>query len=325
MVHSVKQRKQRERAKITLKKRTERLSKLAAHQEQKVVEMVLPYVALGDLRRRWRQKETPLHPYLHAKVEKFKRIKIPKDKPIRIHGSDGGLLAYGVALNEPELIDTLFESIKALPKPRHYRLKGKKRSEYLSRHLTVWAKYSLTPFISKEFLDNREVAEDFFEKNKEVFRRMSAILGQCAPGVFQQFQTYPLPEGLRRFCGAWLGCAVNNGGNNPNQTNIHRDASEAQYGYSGLVSCGDYRGGGLILWELEIILETEPGDVVIFQDAVISHSNEEAEGNRSSVVCFTQENVYSYWNRRYNMKLRRKERKKKKRGKVVKGRIVKLS
>ena len=65
-------------------------------------------------------------------------------------------------------------------------------------------------------------------------------------------------------------------------------------------------------------METEPGDVVIFQDAVISHSNEEAQGNRSSVVCFTQENVYSYWNREYNMKLRRKERKRKRSGKVVK-------
>ena len=303
---------------MTLKKRTERLSKLAEHQEQKVVEIVLPYVALGDLRRRWRQRETPLDPYLLEKVKKFKRLRIPKDKPIRICGSDGGLLAYGAALNEPELMSTLFDSIKALPMAKHYKIKGKKHSEYLTRHWTIWAKYNLAPFMSRELLDDLEVAEEFLEKNKEVFRRMSGILGQCAPGVFQQFQTYPLPKGLRRLCGAWLGCAINDGGNSPNQTNIHRDASEAQYGYSGLISCGDYRGGGLILWELEIILETEPGDVVIFQDAVISHSNEEAQGNRSSVVCFTQENVYSYWNREYNMKLRRKERKRKRSGKVVK-------
>ena len=104
---------------------------MAARQEQKVVEeqkileMVLLYVALEDLRRRWRQRETPLDPYLYEKVKKFKRVRILKDRPIRICGSDGGLLAYGVALNEPELMKTLFELIKALPKPRHYKIRGR--------------------------------------------------------------------------------------------------------------------------------------------------------------------------------------------------------
>ena len=71
-------------------------------------------------------------------------------------------------------------------------------------------------------------------------------------------------------------------------------------------------------------METEPGDVVIFADVVITHSNEEAEGRRSSVVCFTQENTYSYWNHEYNMRLRRKEREKSKVGRVDKGKVVKM-
>ena len=296
----------------TLRKRTERLAKLASHQTEGVIEMTLPYVALGDLRRRWRQKETPLHSNVLKRLDKFKRIKITQDKPIRILGSDGGLLVYGVALNDKELVDSLHKSIQDAPTPKHYIFKGKKCSDYESWHWTGWAKYSLKPFMSREYLDAQEEADKFFDDNKEVFSRMSGILRQCAPGVFRQFQTYPLPDGVKRLCGAWMGCAINKGGNNPNQTNRHRDASEAQYGYSGLISCGDYRRGGLILWELEIVLEMDPGDVVIFPDAVITHSNEEAEGTRSSVVCFTQENVYSYWNRRYNMKLRRKERGKKK-------------
>ena len=79
----------------------------------------------------------------------------------------------------------------------------------------------------------------------------------------------------------------------------------------------------MILWELEIVLEIEPRDVVIFPDAVIMHSNEKAKGTRSSVVCFTQENVYSYWNRKYNLKLRRKERKKKKVDRVDRGKVAK--
>jgi hypothetical protein len=322
MVHSVKNRKKKENKMRRLGKRAKGLAKLASHQKKGAVEMTLPYVALGDLRRRWRQKETPLHSALLRKVNKFKRIKISKDKTLRISGSDGGLLVYGVALNDKELVDNLYQSIQEAPTPKHYVFKGKKRSDYQSWHWTGWAKYSLTPFMSKEYLDAQEEADKFFENN-EVFCRMSAILGQCAPGVFKQFQTYSLPDGVRRLCGAWLGCAINKGGNNPNQTNKHRDASEAQYGYSGLISCGNYRRGGLILWELEIVLETEPGDVVIFPDAVITHSNEPARGTRSSVVCFTQENVYSYWNRKYNMRLRRKERKKGKVGRGDGGKVVK--
>ena len=307
-----------------LKKRAKALAKLVSHYKEEILEMKLSYIALGDLRRRWRQKETPLHSALLHKSNKFKWIKIPKDKPLRISGSDGGLLVYGVALNDKELIDNLYESIQETPTSKHYIFKGKKRSEYQSWHWTWWAKYSLEPFMSREYLDAREEADKFFEDNKEVFSRMSGILGQCAPGIFKRFQTYPLSDGVKRLCGAWLGCAINKGGNNPNQTNRHRDASEAQYGYSGLISCGDYQQGGLILWELEIVLEMEPGDVMIFPDAVITHSNEKAKGARSSVVCFTQENVYSYWNRKYNMKLRRKERKKKKVHRVDRGKVVKL-
>src|SRR5271169_1982998 len=317
MVHSVKNRKKREKKMRKLNKRAKWLAKLGS---EEILEMKLPYVALGDLRRRWRQKGTPLHPALLRKLKKFKRIKIPKDKPLRISGSDGGLLVYGVALNDAKLVDNLYESIQEAPTPKHYVFKGHKRSDYQSWHWTAWAKYNLESFMSREYRDAPKEADKFFEDNKEVFNRMSEILGRCAPGVYKQFQTYPLPDGVKRLCGAWLGCAINKGGNNPNQTNRHRDASEAQYGYSGLISCGDYQRGGLILWELEIVLEMEPGDVVIFPDAVITHSNEQAKGTRSSVVCFTQENVYSYWNRKYNMRLRRKERKKKKVRRVNGGR-----
>ena len=98
-----------------LRKQAKGLAKLASHQTDRAVEITLPYVALGDLRRRWRQRETPLHSALLRKVGKFKRIKIPKDKPLRISGSDGGLLVYGVALDDVELVDKLYRSIQEAP------------------------------------------------------------------------------------------------------------------------------------------------------------------------------------------------------------------
>ena|SRR5437762_1829973 len=97
--------------------------------------------------------------------------------------------------------------------------------------------------------------------------------------------------------------------NDPNQMKIYGDASEALYGYSHLVSYGNYIGVELILYELKIILELKAGDMLIFQDAMIHHSNKSAEGNRWSVVAFIHENVYKYWNRKYNLALRRNSRK----------------
>jgi hypothetical protein len=56
---------------------------------------------------------------------------------------------------------------------------------------------------------------------------------------------------------------------------------------------------------LGYILEVAPGDVLLFPDSLISHSNEPAIGNRKSVVTFTQENMFDYWRREYNMILKR--------------------
>ena len=72
MVHSVKNRKKREKKMRTLKKSAKGLAKLGSHDKEGILEMKLSYVALGDLRRRWRQKETPLHPALLRKFKKFK-------------------------------------------------------------------------------------------------------------------------------------------------------------------------------------------------------------------------------------------------------------
>src|SRR4030095_16388782 len=269
--HSKENRRKRERKKKELKRRIKHLQRLDKRQQKDLHEITLPFVSLGDLRARWKPHRYELDSALLAKVPSFRKIKIEQNKPLCIRGSDNRLLVYRVHLNEPSLGEDLYESIQALPEPKHYIYRGEKRSEYMTWHLCVWAKYSKEPFLTREYLDLKEQADIFFEKNKKLFDCMSGILGQVAPGVFKEFQTFPLPNGLERLCGAWLGCVVNKGGNDPNQTNIHRDASEAQYGYSCLVSCGNFTGGELILYELETILELKAGDMIFFPDAIIHH------------------------------------------------------
>jgi len=75
------------------------------------------------------------------------------------------------------------------------------------------------------------------------------------------------------------------------------------------MTAGDFTGGALVLYELGIVVEMAPGDLMLFPDCLITHRNEKANGKRISIVTFTQENIYDYWHREYNMKLRRQTQK----------------
>ena len=85
----------------------------------------------------------------------------------------------------------------------------------------------------------------------------------------------------------------------PVQTRPHRDVKESILGFSCIVTVGDYTGGALVCHELGLIIDLEPGCCFFFPDSLIIHSNEKVVGKCSSVVAFTQENMFSYWRRKY--------------------------
>jgi hypothetical protein len=305
MPHSKSGHNQRTRLVRELDKRLEDLAQLRAKNFTNAREIRLTKVSLGDLRARWKNEQKPPHPAVLRQVPNFTRIPSDPNQPLLIYGSDGGLLAARIRSKRPDLILKLATTIDTLPPAEHYKHKGVKRSEYKTRHLGVWAPYMKIPEYTAEHREHREVHDQFLKDNEELFNDMSAFMGQVAPGVFKEFQRYPLAKGQTRPCGAWASCVVNNGGNNPNQTNIHRDVRESQYGYSCVVSCGDFTGGDIHLYDLGKTIEMVPGDYLLFVDSIIHHSNEPAEGTRKSVVTFTQENVFDYWRRRYQMRLKR--------------------
>ena len=313
MTHSIKKRKQRDRLKQTLNRRVKDIQRLAAKHEAEAQRVNLSHVSLGDLRRRFSPRNPgfcALHPALKRLdyQNKFTRYPLDPDKPLEIRGSDGGLLLVRTRLNAPKAVMKLGIGATKLPPPKHYKFKGKKRSDYLTLHLGTWASYSTICMVTRETKDAGPAAYDFLKEQEPIWTEMSRILGQYAPGVFKQSQLYPVNDPCKRFCGAWYACVVNNGGNKANQTEAHRDVKESLYGYSCIIAAGDFRGGALVCYELGVIVEMEPGDIVLFPDALVTHRNEEADGHRISVVTFTQENVYDYWHRNYNMKLRRKTR-----------------
>jgi len=240
---------------------------------------------------------------------KFKRYPSDPSKPLEVYGSDGGLLVVRVHLDNVEMMKELAQAVKDLPRGKNREFKGIKRSDYLTVHLGCWAAYSKECMVSKELRELGVPGLEFLEKHQHIWGEMSRVLGQYVPGVFKKLQLYELNEPCKRFCGAWTMCAVNNGGDDATETKAHRDVKEYKKGYSCIISCGDYSGGALVLFELGIVVEMKAGDIILFPDSLITHCNEKAEGNRISIVSFTQKNVYDYWARKYNMEVKKKGKK----------------
>lgn len=294
--------------KVELEAQVEALTKRKTETFEKAIEITLPKVALGDIRRRWTSIQTPLHPALISKVPNFVRIASDAARPLVIYGSDGGLLVCRIRLEKPDVMQRLSDTIDQLPTLKQHDFRGVDRGPYTSRHLGIWVPlYSKRTQYTAEHREHQGAHDEFLERNNELFGEMTDFLRMMAPRTYKDYLRYPLPKGQKRAAGAWAGLVVNDGGMDAERTNVHRDVKESQYGYSCIVSCGDFTGGALILYELECVLEMETGDMVLFPDSLINHSNEEAHGHRKSIVAFTQENVFYYWRRKFNMRLRADE------------------
>lgn len=279
MPHSVRLRKKREREKRALEKRVKKVRTLALKIHSNRIVISLPKIALGDLRRRFEAKQTHVHLRFQNPVSEFTRVKIENGKPLHIHGSDEGLLFCGIAVDRPDLIENLDKSIELLSTPKHYNFKGTKQQP-LSTELNDNGDH-------KWLLDDHGDDKWFIESNKAIFQRMSSFLGQVVPGVFKNLQRFPLSNASERLCGIWSDVIVNNGRNNLGLAEICRDVQEALHGYSCIISCGKFTGGGLILYQLGYIIELAEGDMVIFPNSLIRHSYEPAEGVQRLVVAYT--------------------------------------
>ncbi len=80
------------------------------------------------------------------------------------------------------------------------------------------------------------------------------------------------------------------------QTNAHRDHKSVFFGKSCLYPFGDFTGRAVVLWELRAILELNVGDIFLFEDHLLTHSNEDVTGVRHSLVAFTHQQVLNWHN-----------------------------
>ena len=71
----------------------------------------------------------------------------------------------------------------------------------------------------------------------------------------------------------------------------HFDKNDFRAGYCAVVCYGKFSGGELIFPEIGVALKLEPGDVVFFKSALLTHGCAPVTGVRRSVVLTTHNNV----------------------------------
>ena len=109
------------------------------------------------------------------------------------------------------------------------------------------------------------------------------------PSVYKETVEHPLPEGLAPLAGTFMRCIVKVQQDRSSvETEIHCDSKEQPFVPSYLCRIGNFRGGNLIFWDLQVVVKLKPGDLFFFYDSIIYHSNEEVvEGIRHWIVVFT--------------------------------------
>ena len=291
------------RAKKHLQQRLKAIHKTTAKYVPEPTFIKVNHISLGDLRRKYSNKHVSIaDDPERMDTSKFKRCPPNSTQPLEIRGSDNGLLLYRFPAGSPELAQTLHETITRLPPTKKRKHKGLKRSTYTSRHYNLTCNSADEPYYTREYKDDGPLAEEFIEFNKPMWKRMAFVLGMKAPNLFRDVQLFDIPQ--QWLCGAFSGCVINQGGLDVEKTTPHRDPREPRESYAALTCTGVHSDGGLILHDLHIIVEINPGDTILFPDSIIYHSNKEVQGERNSVVCYTENNMYAYWKRKFGMKQR---------------------
>ena len=131
------------------------------------------------------------------------------------------------------------------------------------------------------------------EESQGLWFKASEILRAVLPGNWKILSEYAFPEGMPRMAGVWSGCTLNIGSSEkPVQNVVHRDVGESPFEYSYLTAFGDFSGADLEMCEANVSIELRSGDLLLFIDACIHHSNTPVTGLSHSCVAFTPKNMH---------------------------------
>jgi hypothetical protein len=134
------------------------------------------------------------------------------------------------------------------------------------------------------------------EELEPLWIKASDILRNILPRVHKDSSFTQLLGDLRRKAGVWMGMAVNIGSrDSPVATKPHCDVNSAPYDMSCFCPLGDFKGGEVVLWDLQVIVVLQPGHLSFFPDHLITHSNMEVtDGVRHSLVASTRKDIHDW-------------------------------
>ena len=244
----------------------------------------------------------------------FRRIKA-RDVPTAIKLKDGGIVGYRLpahlVMSDLSHVTPL-EEWASRYQHKLPRAKDTSRGVHCVRRYASWIKYRRNSEVgfSSEYTKDGEISANFIEASQLLWKRA----GHCFPKhhhlrIIKELNLgSTLDDNHRPLCGPWMGCAVNVAvDNKPVETTPHRDLMGFFEGMSCLCPFGEFRKGGLVLWELNAVVELRRGDLFFFMDHLINHSNEKAYGQRHSVVAFTEDKVWTNIQKKYHFKDLRSE------------------
>ena len=275
-----------------VKHRTKQYLKLWEKTQRGITYTTSPvtYVQLKE-DRKGRQKEV-LEAAKQGDINTFTVIKSHENHHAIID-ERGEILGYRFRI-KPELLRTLEESTADLP---YMGVNAGNRGNYPTRHYTVWRDYSKEPYESADYRKELPASKEWCDKNDELFKYLSNGLRMISPMTYVRYrgaQPYlQALDNLQPLCGIWFGVAINQVVTS--STGTHLDFSDS--GYNCVVPWGEYNGGGLVLWQLEMVMELEPGDAFLFMGSLIAHNVGEIEGVRNSIDLFCHKNVLSWKDR----------------------------
>jgi hypothetical protein len=259
-------------------------------------------------------------------------------------GKDNSNYAYHIPrgwLAEHDITDDYIEELvrllEDLPPPRK---KGKEsRGIKDTRHYQFWIGSKQDEQAAKEgrektgllhlsadYIHDGEKGQIFNDHCAKLWKTVgdvhSRVFKRCGD-VLRRFKA-PTSAIGRFLARPWPGMSINRGHiGSPVQSKTHKDMFNAFYGMAVLFVCGDFTGGDVIFWELEVTIPVKSGDILIFPGHLISHSNTKVTGVRHSLVAYAKQETMSHnQNKRDRMideaQKKKVERKRQKRSRGIK-------
>ncbi|KAI9776765.1 MAG: hypothetical protein M1816_005091 [Peltula sp. TS41687] len=188
------------------------------------------------------------------------------------------------------LLGQLVESTSRVP---HRQVQNTVRGSFINRHYAVWRDYAMVPFLSAEYRQDLPASLQWLEANRGLFTYLSNGLRMISPMNYARYAgTKPVLEklDLEPLCGVWYGAAINQETRGASGT--HQDWGD--FGLNCVIPWGEYQGGGLVLWQLGLVVELRPGDAFFFMGSLIAHNVKEMEDVRNSIDLFCHGNVLTW-------------------------------